>query len=346
MTYRTARDTMIRRGPTNAILIVGLLCAGLIAAAQTSGSAPAVEIPVPSVADLRDDVAKFDLSLDAMRQMTTLPRSLALLFPDPDFRNRRLSDDWRDYILPPDQLLAIATQRERVVHEIDRGELAAAAGHFAVMQAFARTEARKAPILMQYWQRVGAHPPNWQPYIEMLRANGIEPSYIDNFSSLERTFKLQISQGLFADAMTVIWPKLIDIHGRGARLDSKSLQALNVPDKGLYPLSKTGDCSPPAAATSGASTVKIDPSLRATPAIYPEGARRRQEEGNALVGLMVSPQGCVRVASVFGSTGYDELDKAAVNQGLAQRFLPAEQDGVAIEHVAILPVNYKLPSSN
>lgn len=346
MAHGTARDTMIKRGSMNAILMVGLLCAGSIAVAQTGGSVPGVESPAPSAADLRNDVAKFDLSLDAMRQMTMLPRSLALLFPDPDFRNRQLSDDWRDYILPPDHLLSIATQRERVMQEIDRGELAAAAGDFNVMQAYARTEARNVPILIQYWQRVGAHPPNWQPYIDMLRANGIEPSYINNFASLDRTFKLQISQGLFADAMTDTWPKLIYIHGRGARLDSKSLEALNVPDKGLYPLYRTGDCSPPAAATSGTSTVKIDPSPPATPATYPDGARRRREEGNALVGLMVSPQGCVRVASVFGSTGYDELDRAAVTKGLAQRFLPAEQDGVAIERMAILPVNYKLPSSN
>jgi hypothetical protein len=135
---------MYRRGSTNAILMVGLLCSGL-SAAQTGGSAPGVENHVPSAADLRNDVSRFDLSLDAMRQMTTLPRSLALLFPDPDFRNRRLSDDWHDYTLPPDELLSIATQRERVMQEIDRGELAAAAGHFAVMQAYARTEARKAP---------------------------------------------------------------------------------------------------------------------------------------------------------------------------------------------------------
>jgi protein TonB len=334
------------RSSANAILMIGLLCAGPIVIAETDRSVPSVENPAPSAADLRNDVAKFDLSLDAMRQMTILPRSLALLFPDPDFRNRRLSDDWRDYILPPEHLLSIATQREHVMQEIDRGELAAAAGDFNVMQAYARTEARNVPILMEYWQKVGVHPPNWQPYIDMLRANGIEPSYINNFASLDRTFKLQISKGLFADAMTVTWPKLIDIHNRGARLDSQSLEALNVPDKGLYPLFQTGDCSPPAAATSGTSTAKIDPSLPATPAVYPDGARRRREEGSALVGLMVSPQGCVRVASVFGSTGYPELDKAAVTTVLAQRFLPAEQDGVATEHMAIFPVNYRLPSSN
>jgi hypothetical protein len=33
-------------------------------------------------------------------------------------------------------------------------------------------------------------------------------------------------------------------------------------------------------------------------------------------------------------------------KALALRFLPAEHDGIAIEHVAILPVNFKLPKSN
>jgi TonB family protein len=325
--------------------MIGLAFPGLNAA-QTVGSAPVTENLAQSAEDLRNDVARFDLALDAMRQMTTFPVSLAALFPDPDFRNRRLSDDWRDYILPPDHLLSIATQRERVMQEIDRGELAAAAGDLAVMQAYARTEARSAPIVLEYWQKVGAHPPNWQPYVDMLRANGLKPSFIDNFTSLERTFKLQVSQGLFVDAMTVTWPKLIDIHAQGARLDSKAMSALNIPDKGLYPLMRTEDCSPPASATSGASTVKIDRSLPATPANYPDGARRRQEEGTALVGVMVSPQGCVRVASVIGSTGFDDLDRAAVTRALAQRFLPAEQDGVAIEQSAILPVTFKLPSSN
>jgi TonB family protein len=60
------------------------------------------------------------------------------------------------------------------------------------------------------------------------------------------------------------------------------------------------------------------------------------------VGLIVTAGGCVRIASVFASSGYESLDRAAVDHVAAMRFLPAEQDGVAVERTSAVPIAFKL----
>ena len=285
-----------------------------------------------------------DIKFDAMKQMITVASPLADQLRDTDFRGRTMSNDWRDYILTSDSLAAIAKLHQAAIDSLDRGDLQASALDIGNFESRIKDEVSLGEGLTEYWQRVGGHPPNWSAYDAMLRANGIEPHYAANFESLDRTFATEVTHGKFEHAMWTTYPKIKGLREQAAAQGSAALESLGILDekKRLYPNASTGECSPAAAKTSGRAEVKMDPSATTAKLVYPVASKRTYEEGRVLVGVIVTKEGCARLASVFASSGYERLDQAAVQYTMQMRFLPADQDGAAIEHSAVVPINFKL----
>jgi len=77
---------------------------------------------------------------------------------------------------------------------------------------------------------------------------------------------------------------------------------------------------------------------------YPEEARRNREQGSVSVGLIVPPTGCARMGFVPGSSGFERLDRAAVSYAMSLHLLPAEEDGISIEALTVVPINFALRS--
>jgi TonB family protein len=48
------------------------------------------------------------------------------------------------------------------------------------------------------------------------------------------------------------------------------------------------------------------------------------------------------MASVYGSSGYELVDRAAVEHALLMRFLPSKRDGQAVDAHVMLPVDFNL----
>lgn len=114
------------------------------------------------------------------------------------------------------------------------------------------------------------------------------------------------------------------------------------------PEEKRADVPPPAPAVAPAPAprqARIDapPSPRRTikPA-YPEGARRRGEEGNVTLELSVNAAGGVDEVAVLVSSGFAELDAAAVKAARAARFTPAKSGGRAVSARAHLTLEFRL----
>jgi len=108
------------------------------------------------------------------------------------------------------------------------------------------------------------------------------------------------------------------------------------------------EAPPPAPAVAPAPAprqARIDapPSPRRTikPA-YPEGARRRGEEGNVTLELSVNAAGGVDEVAVLVSSGFAELDAAAVKAARAARFTPAKSGGRAVSSRAHLTLEFRL----
>jgi protein TonB len=200
--------------------------------------------------------------------------------------------------------------------------------------------------ISDYWQDVVLHPPNWAPYLAMLRENGVEPHYAVNIASLERTLKLQVRYGLFIDAIGGTLTQLEGIRGRGQQRDLKDLEgkATNPDFHRLYPMTTATVCTPVAARSSGKATPAMDYSQPQPKLTYPEEARRNREQGSVSVGLIVPPTGCARVGFVLGSSGFERLDRAAVSYAMSLHLLPAEEDGISIEALTVVPINFALRS--
>ncbi|PAT33696.1 energy transducer TonB [Vandammella animalimorsus] len=76
---------------------------------------------------------------------------------------------------------------------------------------------------------------------------------------------------------------------------------------------------------------------------YPSQSQRLREEGVVRVRVLVGANGRIKEAVLAKSSGFDRLDRAAI-EGLLRngRFTPTTRNGVPIDDWYILPVSFKL----
>ena len=93
----------------------------------------------------------------------------------------------------------------------------------------------------------------------------------------------------------------------------------------------------------GNDGVTMGPQILSAPSpSYPESARASNVEGTTVVGLIISVNGNVTSAWVESSSGNSILDQTAVNAVYGWQFVPAKQNGVAVEAQSQVPVSFTL----
>lgn len=93
----------------------------------------------------------------------------------------------------------------------------------------------------------------------------------------------------------------------------------------------------------GNDGVTMGPQILSAPSpSYPESARASKVEGTTVVGLIISVNGNVTSAWVESSSGNSILDQTAVNAVYGWQFVPAKQNGVAVEAQSRVPVSFTL----
>lgn len=76
---------------------------------------------------------------------------------------------------------------------------------------------------------------------------------------------------------------------------------------------------------------------------YPGVARKLGQQGTTKLRLTISPQGVVTSADIVQSSGFPDLDQAAVNWVMSRwRYNPAMQGGVAVASTALAAVVFNL----
>lgn len=75
---------------------------------------------------------------------------------------------------------------------------------------------------------------------------------------------------------------------------------------------------------------------------YPFQSRRNREEGTVLLKVMVTPSGGPSEVRLHESSGFRELDQAAIKAVKHWRFVPAQQAGQAIAAWVIVPISFAL----
>ena len=79
------------------------------------------------------------------------------------------------------------------------------------------------------------------------------------------------------------------------------------------------------------------------PQPYPDSAQVNGEEGAVLVSVYVRPNGHPTKIRVERSSGFDDLDNAAVEGVLNWRFVPATRDGDTVSDWTKVNIIYQLP---
>ncbi len=103
---------------------------------------------------------------------------------------------------------------------------------------------------------------------------------------------------------------------------------------------------PPAAPAPAANQARIvdrQASLKRTiNPEYPEGARRRREEGDVKVEMDIAANGDVSAVRVVSSSGYPELDSAAEKAALRAKFVPARSGRRNVPSTARITLEFRL----
>jgi TonB family protein len=273
----------------------------------------------------------------------------AALLPSPttrDDRGRTINDDWRDYCFSETDQADITRQFAAVSTALDAHDLDTARAQRQVLYHRLEVLGIQCKTIVDYWQELVLHPQNWTPYLTMLHDNGVEPHYAANIASLEKTLKIQVRHGLFVDAIGGSWTQIQGIRARAMERDVEDLKAkaLNADFKGLYSVAADTPCQRVAAHSSGKSSPSMDYDRPQPKLTYPDESRRNLEYGAVTVALIVAPSGCPRKGFVLRSSGFERLDRLAVNYAMSMALLPAEKDGAAVEALATVPVNFTLQS--
>ena len=104
--------------------------------------------------------------------------------------------------------------------------------------------------------------------------------------------------------------------------------------------SEASDATP--AAEERAAIVSDPIALNRIVPVYPRLARRKGHEGVVTVAISVAEDGVVANAEVVSSSGYKELDEAALSAVRSARFAPATSDGVSVRGELRLTFDFRL----
>lgn len=97
-------------------------------------------------------------------------------------------------------------------------------------------------------------------------------------------------------------------------------------------------------AWAGDQPPKVDTS-QPTPVVYPKDSQARGEEGTVVLSVNISDAGQPRRIRLLKSSGYSDLDNAAMETAFNWHYLPAMHNGDTAEDWATVQIKYGLPES-
>jgi protein TonB len=110
-------------------------------------------------------------------------------------------------------------------------------------------------------------------------------------------------------------------------------------------LSLAGSASLSPAMASGDAPARVDASYTNRQPPYPESAQVNGEQGTILVNVLVRPSGRPIKAWVASSSGFPDLDTAAVQGVLNWHFVPATRNGDTVSDWTTVKIVYQLPQA-
>ena len=98
------------------------------------------------------------------------------------------------------------------------------------------------------------------------------------------------------------------------------------------------------AADGGSAPPHVDTTGANMQPAWPPGAIEAKEQGTAVVGVLVNENGKPSHPTLDRSSGYSDLDDAAMTAVMNWKFVPAMRDGYPYEDKLEVGVNFQLPN--
>jgi len=240
-----------------------------------------------------------------------------------DFRGRHISDDVRE--------MTAGIARE--------GTAAPGGSLIPDPKNLSSGQRSRAQALFDYWALYPALAVNRDVWDNFLARNHLPAGTAHSSAVLSAAKELQekLNTGHISSAWTELGQQLLK-----AYIDERN-QLVRAAAEANGPEQARRDACP-AAATKLSPTArpKFDRASRRLADFWPEEARKLGEEGTVVVKVHVSSTGCTTNAALSGSSGFSDLDEAVMKFYENLLFLPAQQNGSAVEAVVNVPIAFKL----
>lgn len=183
----------------------------------------------------------------------------------------------------------------------------------------------QALAIAQYWSQKTAVTWReiWKQFAEANRIP-VEP-YDPQILAAERTVRSFLDSGDFAGATTA--SARIEAQLKSAMDAAASQIAQTRSDSELEFVPRATPCPGPEAPAAKAGLIRA-----ANPNdYYPPGSKRREEQGAIIVRAHINAASCATEFAVVASSGFVDLDQAAIRVAEASRYAAATDNGVASE---------------
>jgi TonB family protein len=197
----------------------------------------------------------------------------------------------------------------------------------------------RAQTLFEYWALYPALTVNRDVWSNFLARNHLAPDTAHSAAvlSAEKALQEKFNAGRVTPAWSDLGRKLLM-----AYIDERDQRVRGDTETGDSEQTRATACSAAATKLSSTNRPKLDRAPHSLAEYWPQEARSRGEEGVVMLKLHVSASGCPTSAAIIGSSGFADLDQAVLKFYETLKFLPAQQNGAALEAVVNLPVNFKL----
>ena len=111
----------------------------------------------------------------------------------------------------------------------------------------------------------------------------------------------------------------------------------------IYALASCAAAFGASAATSSDTLPRVDTSLPHPQPPYPDSAQVNGEEGTVQLHVYVRPNGRATKVDIAKSSGFEDLDTAAIQGVLNWHYIPALKDGDTVSDWTTVQVEFALP---
>jgi len=286
-----------------------------------------------STREVRKRISIAEKQLDQIHDAHTLLRLTTAGGPR-DGRGRTKLEDIEQWAYTP----ALDTSVKQLLGDARKADEAAAKVALDDAEKQLDLARSQALAISSYWQQKAAV--SWRDsWGQFAKANGIPAQpYDEKILEAERTVQGYLNSGDFVGAASAA--KHVDTQLKSA-IDRASFRvAQSKPSASLKFVPRSTPCPTPevaAAAEKATLTRAADPV-----SYYPPASRRREEQGAIIVRVRVNPASCATGFAVVASSGFPELDEAAIRVAEASRYVPATENGQAMESELTFKVRFTI----